>query len=353
MLFNVKPIPKTFFMKHIATSVVFFLTLGINKSLAQGHFASVSRAEAATPNNSVNISRDVHTAAAPPATATVKETPVATYHPFSPASVPSAANHSYAPASGDKAVSTTSINAYNEPPATLSGTVRYSPVGKQPYVYYSTPVTRYKSKRHNHSYIKRNNCGSAPFICLPEFLIFFDIGTILDEVLMDNENIPARGGGSVLNTSLDGYVVNGADTLSGIVTMTEKAIYLEQPIDDKRETGYMFLYDDNNVKTVAVFEGSSSLYLGRPGGTGKLSRVIHDGKLAVYDDNQYRFLTLGNVHKTKLLAVYNGQVKSPKSFVAADGKQLLIESINAAYGQQLDAKDFTWSQLLSYLDKLD
>ena len=136
------------------------------------------------------------------------------------------------------------------------------------------------------------------------------------------------------------------------MTVTDKAIYLEQPLDSKRETGYTFGYDDNGLKTVAVFEGNNSLYLGRPGGTGKISRIIHCGKLSIYDDH-YNFLTPANVHRAKMTAEYNGQVKAQKSFLESESKQQLVESINSAYGLQLDAKDFTWSQLLSYLDSLD
>ena len=221
---------------------------------------------------------------------------------------------------------------------------------KHIYPYYTAPVSKYKSE-HRQRFAKERFSPYPLFFFCPDFFLIYECDLAYDGMLMaDNDNVPK--GSSVLNTSLDGYVVYSGDTLSGIVTITNMNIYLEQAVDGRHVQAYTFPNGDANVKAVAVFEGNNSLYLGRAGDGGKLSRVIHSGKLSVYDD-KYSFFTPENVHKGKMTLAYGGQIKSPKSFLAADSKQLLIESINSAYGLQLDAKDFSWDQLLNYLDKLD
>ncbi len=334
-------------MKRRSIALGFFLLLGINaKSIAQ-RYASANSTESATHNSSSAGPNNYDThPSAPVASAAVKETAIAVPHAASTSDGPTASANNRLPA----APGTAGGSTFHGPSAIIAGAQRYNPVTRHNYPYYSTPVTKQKSQAHNRSFAKERFTAYLPYLYYPDVFPFYECELVYDNMLMDNDNSPK--GASVLNTSLDGYVVYGSDTISGIVTVTDKAIYLEQPLDGRHVKGYTFPNTDNNLHAVAVFEGNNALYLDRAGGTGKLSRVIHSGKLSVYD-YKYNFVTPENIQRGKMTVAYGGQAKSAGSFLAADSKQLLVEAINSAYGLQLDGKNYTWNQLLSYLDKLD
>ncbi len=336
-------------MKLPLIAIAFFIALGLNtKSIAQARYASANVTEAAT-HGSTTGANNYDTYTSKPVATSVKETTVESSH-----SAPPSNGSPAAPPANNRlgGALTTGIpgGPSSGPAAVISASIRYNPVTKHTYPYHTTPTSKYKSEHRQNFARERFHPYSHFFFC-PDFFLAYECELAYDEMMMaDNDNVPK--GSSVLNTSLDGYVVYSRDTLPGIVTITDKNIYLEQAVDGRHVQAYTFPKGDANVKAVAVFEGNNSLYLGRASDGGKLSRVIHSGKLSVYDD-KYNFFTPENVHRGKMTLAYGGQIKSPKSFLAADSKQLLIESINSAYGLQLDAKDFSWDQLLNYLDKLD
>ena len=340
-------------MKNILALSALFLS-GIVSGIAQTHSSSVnssSSSVAATSYNSSNSGNTVakettsapaaftHQSASANAPALASNTSTASYHSVG-------GEHSYHNMRG----STVSGGGYS--PAVTIVTPRYNHVTKNAFPYYSSAISKDKSLRHvsHPTKWKHHNHKYAPPMYFTEYYLFYTCEYIYEDVA-ENDG-PAPMDNAISNNSFDGYVVYNNDTLSGIITPTKTLIVLEEPLDGIHELTGAYGYDDKQLNAVAVFEGNQELYLSRPIAGGKLMRAIHIGKLNIYDGN-LRFLTADNVNKGKLTLVYNGDVIVSKTFLASDGKQLLIEYMNKAYGLNLKAGNFTWSKLLGYIDTLD
>ena len=340
-------------MKNILTLSVLFLS-GIVSARAQMHAPSAnssSSSVAATPYSSSNSGTSVARENTP--------APAAFSHQSASASAPAMASNAYSTSShlsgGEHVYHSMPVgsiaNGGYSPAATIAAP-RYNHVTKNAFPYYSTATSRNKSLGHVACPAKRRhrNYKCAPPLYFPEYYLFYTCEYIYEDAAEDNT--PGRMDNAISNNSFDGYVVYNNDTLSGVITPTKNVIVLEEPLDGIHELAGAYGYNDNLLSAVAVFEGNQELYLSRPIAGGKLMRAIHIGKLNIYDGN-LRFLTADNVNKGKLILVYKGEVITSKTFLASDGKQLLIEYVNKAYGLNLHAGNFTWSKLLAYIDTLD
>ena len=78
--------------------------------------------------------------------------------------------------------------------------------------------------------------------------------------------------------------------------------------------------------------------------------MVHEGKLNLYDYSHGFIYRPGDIDRMSLMAAFNGDTKT---FYSVKNKEQLIDYVNQAYGLQLDPKNFTWNQLLIYVDKLD
>jgi len=235
--------------------------------------------------------------------------------------------------------------------AFISGSGRYNYGARHSFAYYSTPYSRDKSRLHDYTndyYFSDRNYQS--FFFDPDYMLFYTCDFIYEDLIANYETTHTTD--NVLNYSFDGFVAYGKDTVSGIVTITNSSIYLEHTTDGKHENVYTFSYGDSKLKTVAVFDGYKELYLSRATPDGKLLRVLHAGKLTIYDDH-YSFISPTNIDKTKITIVYNGKVKSPVSYLASDSKKLLVEAANSVYGLNIKAQNYTWNKLFTYICSLD
>ncbi len=247
-------------MKRLSIALAFFLALGINaRSIAQARYAAATTTESVghASSSAGTNNYDTH-ASAPAASAGVKESSVALPHAASASGVITASANNRVPVTTGPGA--TGSSAYHGSSAVIAGVQRYNPVTKHNYPYYSTQLTKQKSQAHDRSFRKERFNGYLPYLYYPDFFLFYECEFVYESMLLDNDNAPK--GASVLNTSLDGYVVYNNDTISGIVTVTDKVIYLEQPIDGRHVKGYTFPNPDNNLQAVAVFENNNALYLG-------------------------------------------------------------------------------------------
>jgi hypothetical protein len=229
-----------------------------------------------------------------------------------------------------------------------SPAMRRTPLPGSSYPYYSCPATKFKSYCHHHdkAHIACRKPLPLAFIasCFPYFLNY-------PFSFEDFDSFNEEKDSYVELHSFDGYVVYGKDTLPGIVTFNKNIVYLENSYSPGHRGVCSFLLAGKALHAVTVYYGNHELYLVRLSENEKrLSRVLHTGKLNIYDDS-YKFPTADNIHKSGLRIVYGGQMKSLKT--SGDTKKELIDHINAVYGLNLDANSFSWQGLLRYIDKLD
>lgn len=166
----------------------------------------------------------------------------------------------------------------------------------------------------------------------------------------DNNN------GGVVDETLEGYVVYARDTLQGEVTLGHKAIFLEKT-DSGHNYDYKFRMNQKQLACVNVTnDDNKQLNLVRLKDDHKhLYRVIHEGRLNIYDEKHDFIYRPDDVDIRSLVVVYNGRTihLNGSSLAPDDIKERLAGLVNAAYEMKLDAAKFRWNELLIYIDKLD
>ena len=153
---------------------------------------------------------------------------------------------------------------------------------------------------------------------------------------------------------LEGYVVYANDTLSGAISMRGNTVFLETA-DTARGYDYKFKMKNKQLEYVTAYnDDDKQVKLVRlTKSKNKLWRVVHEGKLNLYDDDHRFIYRPEDIDKMSLIAEFNGQEKTLNSFYGVKSKDQLTAYINEAYGLHLDPKNYNWNQLLIYLDKLD
>ena len=233
---------------------------------------------------------------------------------------------------------------------------KYNFTAHKLFPYYSSVYTKSKSQHHHHDSVHINYhhhlpCLNNPAWNNPCYSAILSCSYFYDNFYYYEEN--ANPDTRVKYVSLDGYVIYGNDTLSGIITFDDFSVFLEQPDGRKSKYGNTFSYKDPGMHGLVVFNGFKELHLTHfAGDGGKLWRIIHTGKLNIYDD-RFSLLSPGNVDKKNMIVVYGGQARPLNSLLGINVKEQLIIYINKAYNLNLKAKDFTWKSLLTFIDKLD
>jgi hypothetical protein len=316
-------------------------------------------------NNSYSNASSAHTSQA------VTAAPLNTYTSYSPPSnnnnysnnIP-ANNNNYTtsnyttgiPVNNDHYTSYTAIAGNNTTPKTESRKVNLASAPTYNYaVKTAAPSTgkpredveackdRYKHNSEKKHHIFMRHLYSAASI-VPAYSIFCFPSLFCDDY---NYNIDANDYGfydgySALNVSLRGQVVYGADTMYGVVTLTNNNVFLEPQAGDTQFFGIRFPYADKNLKSVIVYNGDEQLFLIRLGVLDtKLSRVIHIGKLSVFDDS-YSFS--GHIDDPNLKVLYDGKIHALGSLVVLDMRMKLLNAANKAYGIKLDPRKFYSTQ---------
>ena len=171
-------------------------------------------------------------------------------------------------------------------------------------------------------------------------------------------NSPRYAGSSnddqISKEPMDGFVVFYDDTISGAVTVARRAVSMETT-DSGKDYDYHFREKDPGLQYVAVYnEDDKQLNLVRlKGDTKKLWRVIHTGKLNIYDGRRGFIYKPEDIDLKTLTISYNAEITSINSSSAQETKQWLTGYVNQVYNLNLDPKKFTWNELLIYIDKLD
>jgi hypothetical protein len=154
---------------------------------------------------------------------------------------------------------------------------------------------------------------------------------------------------------MQGFVVFEHDTISGQITISKNAISLETK-DTARGYDYKFKKKQQGLQYVTVYDNddtTNQLNLVRLKNNKELLREIHTGKLNIYDGKYGFIYRPEDIDVSTIVVVYNGQQDALHSSSAGKTKHWLTDYVNKAYNLELKPKDFTWKELLIYIDKLD
>jgi len=196
--------------------------------------------------------------------------------------------------------------------------------------------------------------GYAPFYNYPYFGMWsFGMG-ITYSPSYSTAPPPSNNYGPQSNEPLDGYVVFEHDTLSGDITIRPNSISLVTA-DSVRGYDYVFKIKKPGLTCVTAYnEDDKQLNLVRlQSDPKKLWRVVHTGKLSLYDERHGFIYRPEDVDVKSLTVVYEGHEESLNSSSANETKNWLTDYVNKAYGLNLNAKDYNWNSLLIYIDRLD
>lgn len=153
---------------------------------------------------------------------------------------------------------------------------------------------------------------------------------------------------------LDGYVVYAHDTISGAVTIKNNTIAVETA-DTARGYDYRFKIKKQQLQCVTVYnDDNKQVNLVRlKDEPKKLWRIIHEGKLNIYDERHDFIYRPEDIDPKTLIVVYNGELVHIHARSMEATKQRLTSFVNKAYGSDLDPNKYSWKALLVYIDKLD
>ncbi len=162
------------------------------------------------------------------------------------------------------------------------------------------------------------------------------------QLLPDNT---ARHSNSATFFSFDGYVVYENDTTAGVVTIAANEVSLEYRNIKNNRRSISYDLRDSKLHAITLYKGPRELNLVRlNSGDKHLSRVVHSGRLNLYD-HSYSFLTTGNISRKLTLITDDGtrQIKSTNE---------LAEAIAETYNRS-DVQKMNREKLLTTLNRLN
>ncbi len=257
-----------------------------------------------------------------------------------------------------------SSNAYVSPG---SGKVlgRYSKVLGRYYYYCTSEETRKKCIDQRNKRCAKGDVAALAFDYsqrgnVPSFLgfgwatysqcgsFFYPLGYKM--LLRDRQMMPdntSKHSNSSQFYSFDGYVVHNTDTIAGVVTITHNMVALENFAGQSNIVRYTNNLKNPSLKSITVYKGVKELNMVRLGADKHLSRVVHDGKLRIYDKS-YEFLTAQNIEKKLLVEdVATGE------FVKVNSTAELINLVNKKYGLSITPDKQSREELMLMVNRLD
>ncbi len=154
----------------------------------------------------------------------------------------------------------------------------------------------------------------------------------------------------------DGYIVYRNDTIHGLIMLYKFELWFQVPIND--DYSYFFTYSlkDPSLRTIMMYNNADKkplCFTRLKDNDKRLMRVLHEGKLNIYDDRIGYIYKPQDIDKNLIVVEYEGVIDDLSSFFTESTKRDLIGYINDAYGIKLIPKDISWEQLLVKIDQLD
>lgn len=156
-------------------------------------------------------------------------------------------------------------------------------------------------------------------------------------------------------TKHDGYIVFKGDTLHGIVQLSKTTLYFEQYQPHDQVKPYEIKLKNPDLQTIMVYNyDNKALCITKvQHDDKKMRRVIHKGKLNIYDDWMKYIYNPSDIDPYLLVVEYDGVVDELGTFTKGTMMRDLVAYVNDIYGLKLDARTMTWSKLMRQIDELD
>ncbi len=168
--------------------------------------------------------------------------------------------------------------------------------------------------------------------------------------------VNSSGDKKIVTTSrkANGYIVYKGDTIKGLIMMGLDGVYLDHIQNNGSGKFYDVKFKDRGLKTIMMYNADNKpLCLTRVKESDKkLMRLLHEGKLTVYDDRIGYVYTPDDIDPFLVVVSYNGEVETLGSFSKGETRKDLIAYINDVYGLKIDYKT-KWSELMLTMDGLD
>ncbi|MBS1584801.1 MAG: hypothetical protein JSS82_04580 [Bacteroidetes bacterium] len=150
----------------------------------------------------------------------------------------------------------------------------------------------------------------------------------------------------------DGYIVYNGDTLAGNINLVKGVLVLDNNkpgtafgnymLGDSLLTGIM-LHNDQAFLTMVRFRGSDKHFY----------RLVHSGRLNLYDDNLSFNYDAKNVNLSEMRVAYDGKVQEMNDFWTTFPKKRLVYFVNTVYGTNLESAKYDKRALLAYIASLN
>jgi hypothetical protein len=142
----------------------------------------------------------------------------------------------------------------------------------------------------------------------------------------------------------DGYVVYAADTVRGNFKFSNDTI----SVTAKNGKCSVFLWDDSLLRSFLLYSkwSTAEIFVTRvPEYDNSLMRLVHQGRLNMYDEN-FLFPLDENIQLSDLKLVANGRPYSHK--VALDPRKSIIKMINKVYNENLKPEAYNSDVMVLY-----
>lgn len=151
-----------------------------------------------------------------------------------------------------------------------------------------------------------------------------------------------------------GYIVYKGDTLKGAIMMSKTELYFEKYEFGNKTKYYVIKLRNPELKTIVMYNYDNKvLCITRIRPTDKkMHRLLHEGKLNIYDDWVRYIYDPGDIDPFMLIVEYNGEIEELGSFAKAGTKRDLVGYINDIYGLNLPY-NISWRKLMHIMDEQD
>jgi hypothetical protein len=146
-----------------------------------------------------------------------------------------------------------------------------------------------------------------------------------------------------------GYIVYGADTIWGNISVDEDRITVDLGLTTRK-----FKERDKLIHSVFLSDDDKTLFLTRlKEKDRRFYRLLHKGKLSIYDDKYEFSYRPEDIHVSEMMLAYDGKLRPLEPFISFHNKRNLITIINKVYASNLDYRTMKWKDVYTYVRGLD
>jgi hypothetical protein len=150
----------------------------------------------------------------------------------------------------------------------------------------------------------------------------------------------------------DGYIVYNGDTLTGDIDLVKGLLVLN---NNKAGTAFgNYMLGDSLLTGIMLRNDEAFLLMERfPGADKNFYRLVHSGRLNLYDHNLSFKYDAKNVDLSEMRVAYDGKVQEMNTFWTTFPKNRLVYFVNTVYGTNLEPAKYDKRSLLDYIAALN